>query len=64
MVSLHSNRTFTKTAGLIPSTYTEAHSYLLTPPSGNPKPSSDLSRHQACTWYTDVHVSKIIMSIK
>jgi hypothetical protein len=31
---------------------------LLTPVPGDPMPSSYLCKHQACTWYTDIHETK------
>lgn len=39
-------------------------SAFITVALGDLLPSSDLCRHQVCTWYTDIHVNKALICIK
>jgi hypothetical protein len=41
-----------------PSIHLLAHNHSSTPVAGDPMPSSSLQSHQACTWYTSIHIVK------
>lgn len=47
-----------------PSTNIWQSTTTLIPAPRHPMPSSDLQRHPACMWYTDVHAGKIPKPIK
>lgn len=48
--------------GSQPSSGSSWRSVMLVP--GDPTPFSAFHRHQACTWYTDIHVGKTSIHIK
>jgi hypothetical protein len=50
--------------GLVPSFHMVVHIHLLTPVPRDMTPSSDLQGHQACTWYTYIHLGKTPIYIK
>ena len=50
---------FVEDPGLVPSIHMAAQNYL-TLVSRNPMSSSDVHRHQACRWYTNIHVGKTL----